>query len=72
MVMRLAYRIDFLTHGPRIRRARLEPCSDDTEAWAMARVFLRGEDEVTLGIEIWSGARLVGAVDRDPTPKQAA
>jgi hypothetical protein len=38
----------------------------------MARVFLRGEDEVTLGIEIWSGARLVGAVDRDPTPKRAA
>lgn len=72
MVMRLAYRFDFLSHGPRILRARMEACADDTEAWAMARVFLRGEDKATLGIEIWSGARLVGAVDRDPTPKRAA
>jgi len=70
--MLIGYRFDFLADGRRIRRARTEPCADDTEAWAMARVFLRGEDDVTRGIEIWSGARLVGAVDRDPTPRQAA
>ena len=70
--MQLGYRFNFLTHGQQIHRARADRCADDAEAFAMARVFLRGEDELTFGIEIWSGPRLVGTVAREPTPKKAA
>jgi len=70
--MQTTYRFYFLDGGQQVRRARSEICADDTVALAMARVFLRGEDQMTLGIEIWSGPRLVGAVDRHPTPYKAA
>jgi hypothetical protein len=67
-----AYRFYFLTRAQQIRATRTEPCADDAVALAMARVFLRGQDELTTGIEIWSGPRLVGAVERQPAPHRAA
>ena len=70
--MQIGYRFNFVTHGQQIRRARADRCADDSEAFAMARVLLRGEDESTFGIEIWSGPRLVGTVTREPTPQKAA